>query len=65
LYCLKFGCQMGWLIDPNLKSVFVYPSGQQPEFFQEPGQLLPIPDFLPELQITVGDLFGWIKPGRT
>ena len=33
LHCLKFGCQMGWLIDPNIKSVLVYPSGQQPEFF--------------------------------
>ena len=65
LYCLKFGCQMGWLIDPKLRSIFVYPSGQQPEFFQQPDQLLPVPGFIAELQVTVGDLFGWLKPGNS
>lgn len=64
LHCLKFGCQMGWLIDPNIKSVLVYPSGQQPEFLQDPEQLLPIPDFISTLRLTVGDLFGWLRPGR-
>ena len=24
LHCLKYGTQMGWLIDPEEKSVFVY-----------------------------------------
>lgn len=64
LHCLKFGCQMGWLIDPNIKSILVYPSGQQPEFLQEPEQLLPVPDFVSTLQLTVGDLFGWLRPGN-
>ncbi|MEE3716832.1 Uma2 family endonuclease [Tumidithrix elongata RA019] len=63
LYCLKFGCQMGWLIDPNIKSVLVYPSGQQPEFLQESEDVLPVPNFLTPLQMTVGDLFSWLKPG--
>jgi Uma2 family endonuclease len=63
LHCLKFGCQMGWLIDPHIKSVLVYPSGQQPEFLQSPEDVLPIPDFMPALRLTVGDLFGWLKLG--
>ncbi|MBD2082055.1 Uma2 family endonuclease [Leptolyngbya sp. FACHB-17] len=61
LHCLKFGCQMGWLIDPKIKSVFAYPSGQQPDFIQEPEQLLPVPAFMSTLQLTVGELFGWLK----
>lgn len=61
LQCLKFSCQMGWLIDPKIKSVFAYPSGQQPDFLQDPAQLLPVPAFMSTLQITVGDLFSWLK----
>ncbi|MCY6490650.1 Uma2 family endonuclease [Leptolyngbya sp. GGD] len=61
LHCLKFGCKMGWLIDPKLKSVFAYPSGQQPDFLQEPEHLLPVPAFMSNLQLTVGDLFSWLK----
>lgn len=64
LHCLKFGCQMGWLIDPNIKSVLVYPARQQPKFLQESEHLLPVPDFISTLQLTVGDLFGWLKPGN-
>ncbi|MEO1148134.1 MAG: Uma2 family endonuclease [Cyanobacteria bacterium J06638_22] len=63
LHCLKFGCQMGWLIDPNIKSVLVFPSGQQPEFFQDVDQALPTPDFLPAWHITIGGLFSWLKSG--
>lgn len=40
------------------------PSGQQPEFLQEPEQLLPVPTFMSALQLTIGDLFGWLKPGN-
>jgi Uma2 family endonuclease len=64
LYCLNFGCQMGWLIDPNIKSVLVYPSGQQPDFLQAPEQVLPVPGFVSKLQLTVGELFSWLKPGN-
>jgi Uma2 family endonuclease len=65
LHCLKFGSQMGWLVDPKIKSVFVYPSGQQPEFFQRPEQVLPVPTFISTLHLTVGDLFSWLKPGNS
>lgn len=44
LHCLKHGCQMGWLIDPEERSVLIYPSGQQPEFLQEEQDTLPVPN---------------------
>jgi Uma2 family endonuclease len=61
LHCLKQGRSLGWLIVPEERSVFVYPQGKQPELLELPEDLLPVPDFLPELRLTVGELFGWLK----
>jgi Uma2 family endonuclease len=61
LHCLKHGCQMGWLIDPDERSLLIYPSGQQPEFLQESHELLPIPILVGDFQLTVGDIFSWLK----
>jgi Uma2 family endonuclease len=52
---------MGWLIDPEIRSVLVYPSGRQPEFLQEIDRVIPVPNFILELHLTVGDLFDWLK----
>jgi len=38
LHCLKHGSRLGWLIDPDERSVLVYPPGQQPELLQERGR---------------------------
>ena len=51
---------MGWLIDPNEQTIFVYQPKQQPEVFDEPEQQLPVPSFASELCLTVGDVFGWL-----
>jgi len=64
LHCLQHGSKLGWLLDPDERSVLVYPRGQQPELFQETGDVLPVPDLVAELRLTVGDLFGWLKLGR-
>jgi Uma2 family endonuclease len=60
LHCLKHETQMGWLIDPDEQTVFVYLPKQQTEVFDEPEELLPVPSFASELRLTVGDLFGWL-----
>lgn len=60
LHCLKYGTHMGWLIDPEEQTVFVYVPGQQIQVFDESDQYLPVPSFANELQLTVGDLFGWL-----
>ncbi len=61
LHCLKHGSRLGWLIDPEERSVLVYPPKQQPELLQEEQEILPVPDLVSELQLTVGQLFGWLK----
>ena len=60
LYSLKYETQMGWLIDPDEQTIFVYQSNQQPEVFDEPEEQLPVPSFASELLLTVGEVFGWL-----
>lgn len=60
LHCLKYETQMGWFIDPGEQTVFVYLPKQQTEVFDEPDELLPVPSFASELQLTVKELFGWL-----
>ncbi|GET40103.1 Uma2 family endonuclease [Microseira wollei] len=63
LHCLRHGCKLGWLIDPDERSVLVYPPGQQPELFEEGTDLLPVPNLVANLRLTVGDVFGWLRLG--
>jgi len=59
LHCLKHGTQMGWLIEPDEKTVFVYRPKQETEVFDQPDEALPTPPFA-ELQLTSKDLFAWL-----
>ena len=60
LHCLKHETEMSWLIDPDEQTVFVYFPQQQTEVLDEPEELLPVPSFVSELRLTVGQLFGWL-----
>ena len=60
LHSLKHETQMGWLIDPDEQTIFVYQSNQQPEVFDEPEEELPVPSLASELRLTVDDVFGWL-----
>ncbi|MBD2360814.1 Uma2 family endonuclease [Anabaena minutissima FACHB-250] len=60
LHCLKHGTQMGWLIDPDEQTVFVYRPQQETEVFDEPDALIPVPSFASGLQLTIQDLFSWL-----
>ena len=60
LHCLKQGTQMGWLIDPQEKSVLVYRPDQSPQVYDEPETRLPMPAFAKEFALTVENLFNWL-----
>jgi Uma2 family endonuclease len=60
LHCLDNGTQLGWLIDPREQSVLVYFRAQQPAFFEAATDVLPVPDFARDFQLTLGELFGWL-----
>ena len=60
LHCLNHKTAMGWLIDPRERTVFSYSSRGLPEVFEESEQQLPVPLFSSEIQLTIGELFGWL-----
>ena len=60
LHCLKAGTQMGWLIDPAEKTVFVYRSREEVEVLDEPEMILPVPSFIGDLNLSIDDLFAWL-----
>ena len=61
LHCLKYGTQLGWLIDPEERFILVFIPGQEP--VELTGQnRLPMPSFL-TLDLTVDQVFGWLKAG--
>ncbi len=61
LHCLAHGTQMGWLIDPEEKLVFVYFADHTIAVFEEPGDRLPVPPFAESFNLTVGEMFGWLS----
>jgi Uma2 family endonuclease len=77
LYCLNHGTEMGWLVDPDEYCIFVYSAGQSVQIFECPSlengekledgeqecteALLPVPEFAQAVQLTVGEIFGWLK----
>ena len=60
LHCLNYGSKLGWLIDPDEKSVLVYPAKQQTRLLTQ-NNILPVPDLVADLRLTVADLFNWLK----
>ncbi|NJP12177.1 MAG: Uma2 family endonuclease [Leptolyngbyaceae cyanobacterium RU_5_1] len=61
LHCLKHGTQLSWSIDPGERLVLAFLPDHQPLELTEDDKL-PVPNFL-ELNLTVAQLFGWLKAG--
>lgn len=60
LHCLKYETQMGWLIDPEDQSVFVYSPDQPTDVFDRPAARLPVPEFAKDFNLTTKELFDWL-----
>jgi Uma2 family endonuclease len=63
MYCLDRGSQMGWLIDPAEQIIIIYQPNQSPVAISSSAQMLLVPDFAEELQISLGQIFDWLKVG--
>lgn len=59
LHCLKHGSQLGWLIDPDDRSVLIFLPNQQPELCQGSDRLAVLQNI--ELQLTAEQVFGWLR----
>ncbi|NEQ55491.1 MAG: Uma2 family endonuclease [Leptolyngbya sp. SIO3F4] len=58
--CLPLETEVSWLIDPGEQTVFVYRPKQEPEVLDEPDEVVVVPSFASELQLTIKELFGWL-----
>jgi len=61
LHCLQHGTQMGWLIDPAERSVLVYSAERSIQIFDAENDVLPVPEFVKDFHLTLGDLFKWLS----
>jgi Uma2 family endonuclease len=61
LHCLNYGTSLGWLIDAEECNIIVYPHHQQPIYLENPEDILPVPDLVGDLHLTLGQLFDWLK----
>lgn len=59
LHCLKYGCKLGWLLDPDDRSILVFQPKQQPELRQGQDDLILLDGI--ELNLTVEQVFNWLK----
>lgn len=61
LHCLQYGSELGWLIDPDDRSILVFQRQQQPELFQGNDQLVVLEGI--DLDLTAEEVFNWLKMG--
>ncbi|MEM8676070.1 MAG: Uma2 family endonuclease [Cyanobacteria bacterium P01_G01_bin.67] len=59
LYCLQHGYQLGWLVNPEDRSILVFFPHQQPVLLQK-GDSLPILKDI-ALELEVATVFSWLK----
>jgi Uma2 family endonuclease len=60
LHCLDHGCEMGWMINPAGNEVIAYPYNDRPRSFTQLETILPVPEWAATLNLSVGELFGWL-----
>ena len=61
LHCLEHGAEMGWLLEPEECWIFVYGADRSVRVFEEAGAVLPVPGFAEAVELTVEEVFGWLK----
>jgi Uma2 family endonuclease len=61
LFCLNHGTRLGWLIDPEERTVIVFQPNQQPIASDEDADQLIVLDSLGNWQLTIAELFGWLS----
>lgn len=61
LHCCDRGTEMGWLLDPEDQCLFVYGADKSVRAIAEPDAPLPVPAFARAVQLTAGEVFGWLR----
>lgn len=61
LHCIDHGTEMGWLVEPEESWIFVYGADRSIQVLEEADAVLPVPGFAEAVQLTVGEVFDWLK----
>ncbi|MBW4699848.1 MAG: Uma2 family endonuclease [Aphanocapsa lilacina HA4352-LM1] len=61
LHCLAHGTRSGWLLDPDERSVLIFPNSEQPLLLTDETQPLPVPNVGTSLGLTLAQIFGWLQ----
>lgn len=59
LRCIQFGSRLGWLIDPDDRSVLIFSPDATPVFCEGSDRLAVLDDI--KLELTADHLFSWLK----
>lgn len=62
LHCLRHGCKLGWLIDPDDYSVLIFAPQQEPDIYRGERQLRVIEGV--NLSLSAEQVFSWLKVGN-
>lgn len=62
LHCIKYGCRLGWMLDPDDYSVLIFAPHQEPTVCRGAGQLQVLEGV--DLQLTAEQVFAWLKIGK-
>jgi Uma2 family endonuclease len=61
LHCIDHGTEMGWLLDSEESCIFVYDAKGTVRIFDQVEAIVPVPEFAGTVQLTVGEIFGWLN----
>ncbi len=59
LHCLKHGCQLGWIIDPDHASIVVFLPQQEPDIYRGDRSISLIDSI--NINLTPNQIFSWLK----
>ncbi len=62
LHCLRHGCKLGWMLDPDDYSILIFARNQEPEVCRGSHQVMVIDGV--NLALTAEEVFNWLKIGR-
>jgi Uma2 family endonuclease len=62
LHCLRHGCKLGWMLDPDDYSVLLFSPQQEPDVCRGDRQLRVLEGV--NLTLTAEQVFAWLKVGK-
>jgi Uma2 family endonuclease len=61
IHCLECGTEVGWLIDPTEKTIFIYQKDRQVQIVDILDKEMLVPTFADSVKLTAGEIFNWLK----